>query len=432
MIEIFRPKKQYFFPESLEKTHLEKSQRDFQILPQIRNRHMEKIYLLDGARTPFGSFGGTLKDQSATELGVLAGKEAIARSQVDPSAIEESIWGNVVPSSKDAIYLSRHIGLKLGLPQTAPALSVNRLCGSGMESIVQAFRKIALGEASLVLAGGTESMSQAPYVVRNARWGVKYGSADFEDSLAQGLTDLYIGLPMGNTAENLAVQYGISRQEQDEWAVISQTRAESATQAGRLKEEIVPVTLPGKKPTTMDTDEFIRGASCADKLPTLKPAFLKDGTVTAGNASGINDGASAVLVAGESFVKKSGKSPLALIRGFGHSGCDPAKMGIGPALAIPKALKMAGLALSDMGLVEINEAFAAQYLAVQKELKLNPEITNVNGGAIAIGHPLGASGNRVSLTLAYEMRRRGVKYGVASLCIGGGQGIALVLENPSV
>jgi acetyl-CoA acetyltransferase family protein len=393
---------------------------------------MEKIFILDGARTAFGSFGGTIKDLSAIDLGVLAGKEAIERSSVKPEDIEESIWGNVVPSSKDAIYLSRHIGLKLGLPITSPALTLNRLCGSGMEAIIQAYRRIALSEASCILAGGSESMSQAPYVVRNARWGARYGNTEFEDSLAQGLTDLYVNLPMGNTAENLADQYKISRQEQDDWAVISQTRAEKSTQSGILKEEIVSVTIPGKKPIVFDADEFIRGSASKDKMPELKPAFKKDGTVTAGNASGINDGASAVLVASESFAKKTGKEPIAIIKGFGHSGCDPAKMGIGPALAIPKALKMAGLELKDIGLFEINEAFAAQYLAVQKELNLNPEITNVNGGAIAIGHPLGASGNRVSLTLAYEMKRRNVRYGVASLCIGGGQGIALVLENPKV
>ncbi|MCC5815957.1 MAG: acetyl-CoA C-acetyltransferase [Leptospira sp.] len=391
---------------------------------------MEKIYIIDGARTAFGSFGGSLKDLSAIDLGVLAGEEAIKRSKVDPKDIEESIWGNVVPSSKDAIYLARHIGLKLGIPQTAPALTLNRLCGSGMEAIIQAYRKIFMGEGSAILAGGTESMSQAPYVVRNARWGVKYGASEFEDSLATGLTDLYVGLPMGNTAENLAEQYKISRDEQDKWAITSQSRAEKATQDGILNAEIVKVTLPGKKPVEFSQDEFIRGASCADKLPSLKPAFNKEGTVTAGNASGINDGASAVIVANESGLKKTGREPLAIIKGFGHSGCDPAKMGIGPALAIPKALNMAGLTLKDMGLVEVNEAFAAQYLAVEKELGLNPDITNVNGGAIAIGHPLGASGNRVTLTLAYEMQRRGIKYGVASLCIGGGQGIALVLENP--
>lgn len=392
---------------------------------------MEQAVILDGARTGFGSFGGSLKDFGATEMGVEVAKAAIKKSGVDPKEISESIFGNVVPSGKDSIYLARHIGLKSGLPIEAPALTLNRLCGSGMESIVQAAKKIYLNEASLVLAGGTESMSQAPYVVRNARWGVRYGSAEFEDSLNQGLTDLYVELPMGMTAENLAAEYGISRQEQDDWAATSQERAEKATNAGILKEEIIPVTLGGKTPVFFDKDEYIKGAAGTSKLSQLKPAFKKDGTVTAGNASGINDGASAVIVSSKSYADKLGKKPLAIIRAYGHSGCDPAKMGIGPALAIPNALKSAGLTLADMGLIEVNEAFAAQYLAVQKELKLDPNKTNVNGGAIAFGHPLGASGNRVTLTLAYEMKRRKVKYGVASLCIGGGQGIAIILENPA-
>jgi acetyl-CoA C-acetyltransferase len=393
---------------------------------------MEKAVIIDGARTAFGSFGGTLKDIGATELGVIASKSALEKSNIKASEIEEIIFGNVVPSEKTSIYLARHIGLKSGLTVETPALTVNRLCGSGLESIILGAKKIYLNEANAILAGGTESMSQAPYVVRNARWGIKYGPTEFEDSLNQGLTDLYVDLPMGMTAENLAEQYKISRQEQDDWALISQERAERATLDGILKEEIVPITIPGKTPIVFDKDEFVRGKSVKDKLSGIKPAFKKDGTVTAGNASGLNDGACAVVVSSESFAKKLGKSPLAIIKSYGHSGCDPAKMGIGPALAIPKALKLAGLSLKDIGLIEINEAFAAQYLSVQKELGLNPEITNVNGGAIAIGHPLGASGARVTLTLAYEMRRRKVKYGIASLCIGGGQGIAIILENPLV
>ena len=388
---------------------------------------MEEAVIIDGARSAFGSFGGTLKDFGATEMGVEVAKAAIARAGVKVEDIGESIFGNVVPSGKDAIYLARHIGLKAGLKVETPALTVNRLCGSGMEAIILAAKKIYLNEASVVLAGGSESMSQAPYVVRNARWGIKYGPTEFEDSLNQGLTDLYVEL-----AENLAVQYSISRQEQDDWAALSQERAEKATIDGILKEEITPLTIAGKTPIVFEKDEFIRGKASKDKMASLKPAFKKDGTVTAGNASGINDGAGAVIVSSRSYADKLGKKPLAIIKGYGHSGCDPAKMGIGPALAIPRALAAAGLTLKDMGLVEVNEAFAAQYLAVQKELGLNPDITNVNGGAIAIGHPLGASGARVTLTLAYEMRRRKVKYGVASLCIGGGQGIAIVLENPNL
>ncbi len=393
---------------------------------------MEKAVILDGARTAFGSFGGTLKDISAVDMGVIVSKKAIEKSGVNASEIGESIFGNVVPAGKDAIYLARHIGLKSGLTVETPALTINRLCGSGLEAIILAAKKIYLNESSLVLAGGSESMSQAPYVVRNARWGVKYGATEFEDSLAQGLTDMYVELPMGMTAENLATQYSISREEQDSWAGISQERAEKATKDGTLNNEITAVTIAGKTPIVFDKDEFIRGAASKDKMGTLKPAFKKDGSVTAGNASGINDGAAAVVVANESYAKKIGKSPLAVIKAYGHSGCDPAKMGIGPALAIPNALKACGLDLKDIGLFEINEAFAAQYLAVAKELKLNPEITNVNGGAIAIGHPLGASGTRVTLTLAYEMNRRKVKYGIASLCIGGGQGIAIILENPNI
>ena len=393
---------------------------------------MEQAVILDGARTAFGNFGGTIKDISATELGVHVSKAAIEKSGVKPEEIGESIFGNVVPAGKDAIYLARHIGLKAGLKVETPALTVNRLCGSGMEAIILAAKKIYLNESSLVLAGGSESMSQAPYVVRNARWGVRYGHAEFEDSLNQGLTDMYVELPMGMTAENLASQYSITREEQDEWASISQERAEKSTADGVLKQEISAITIPGKTPIVFDKDEFIRGKSTKDKISSLKPAFKKDGSVTAGNASGINDGAAAVIVSSKSYAEKIGKKPLAIIKSYGHSGCDPAKMGIGPALAIPRALSAAGLTLQDMGLIEVNEAFAAQYLAVQKELGLNPEITNVNGGAIAIGHPLGASGARVTLTLAYEMNRRKVKYGVASLCIGGGQGIALVLENPNL
>ncbi|NBU98674.1 MAG: acetyl-CoA C-acetyltransferase [Spirochaetia bacterium] len=393
---------------------------------------MEQAVILDGVRTAFGTFGGTIKDISATELGVITAKKAMEKVGINPSEISESIYGNVIPSEKNAIYLARHIGLKAGLPIEVPALTVNRLCGSGMEAIVLASKKIFLGEGEVVLAGGVESMSQAPYVVRNARWGVRYGSSEFEDTLNQGLTDIYVELPMGLTAENLAEQYKISREEQDNWASISQERAENATNEGRLKDEITAITIPGKNPIVFDKDEFIRGKAAKDKMATLKPAFKKEGTVTAGNASGINDGGCSLIISSASYAKSKGKTPLAIIKGYGHSGCDPAKMGIGPALAIPKALKVANLNLKDIGLIEINEAFAAQYLAVQKELGLNPEITNVNGGAIAIGHPLGASGARVTLTLAYEMKRRKVKYGVASLCIGGGQGIAIVLENPNV
>ena len=388
-----------------------------------------KPVILDGTRTPFGSFGGSLKDHSAVELGEIVSRDLFARLDINPAETGEVIFGNVIQSSKDAVYLARHVALRSGLPVNIPALTVNRLCGSGLESVIQACRQIALGENELILTGGTESMSQAPYIVRDGRWGAKYGNTEFEDSLTTGLTDQYTGLPMGMTAENLADIYKISRTEQDEWAAISQERAEKARDSV-FSEEITPVILKDRSKTTFSKDEFIRGASSREKLPALKPVFKKDGTVTAGNASGINDGASAILVASEKYAKNRGIDPLASIIAYSHTGCDPATMGIGPAVAIPIALKKAGLKLEDIGLVEINEAFAAQYLAVQKELNLRPEITNVNGGAIAIGHPLGASGSRITLSLAREMQRRGVRYGIASLCIGGGQGIAVILENP--
>ncbi|MEM7182187.1 MAG: acetyl-CoA C-acetyltransferase [Spirochaetota bacterium] len=392
---------------------------------------MEEVVILEGARTAFGSFGGSLAKIGATELGKIASQEAVAKSGVSVEDIEECIFGNVIQSEKNAAYLARHIALHSGLSQTTPALTLNRLCGSGMESILQASRQIRCGEAEVILAGGVESMSQAPFVVRDARWGVKYGHSEFEDTLFQGLIDMYVDLPMGATAENLAKKYQISREEQDEWACTSQERAEAATNSGILREEMVAVEISGKNPISFATDEFIKGSKSREKIGKLRPVFQKEGSVTAGNASGINDGASAVVVSSASFAQKSGKKPLAKVIGYAYSGCDPKIMGIGPALAVPKALKAAGLQLRDMQRIEINEAFAAQYLAVEKELGLDPEITNVNGGAIAIGHPLGASGNRVVLTLAYELRRKQLRYGLASLCIGGGQGIAMVLENPS-
>lgn len=391
---------------------------------------MEEAVIIDGARIAFGSFGGSLKDTGVEDMGVEVAKAAIERSGVDKKDIVEIVLGNVIQSGVGPSYHARHIGTRVGLSQDASALAVNRLCGSGMEAVIQGARKIYLNEGEVVLACGSESMSQAPYISRSARYGARYGHAELEDSLIHALTDSMYKAIMGITAENLAEKYKISREEQDEWAGISQERAEKATVEGRFKDEIIPITVGGRTPVVFEKDEFIRGAASKAKMSSLKPAFKEGGTVTAANASGINDGAGALIVASASYAKKIGKTPLAKIKGYGISGCDAQIMGIGPAYAIPKALKMAGLSMSDIGLFEVNEAFAAQYLAVQKELKLDPAITNVNGGAIAIGHPLGASGSRVTLTLAYEMKRRKVKYGVASLCIGGGQGIAIVLENP--
>lgn len=386
-------------------------------------------YLVDGARTPFGKFGGGLKDYSSSDLAVITAKETIRKTGVDPETIQESIYGNVIQDNQDSAYLARHIGLRSGLSEESSALTVNRLCGSGLESILIGSRKILSGENDLILAGGTESMSNAPFVLQNARWGNKYGNTIAEDRLAQSLTDCFADLTMGMTAENISQKYGISRSEQDVWAGISQVMAEKATQSGIFSKEIVPVQTTGKKPILLAKDEQIRGAECVDQLKNLPTAFLKEGTVTAGNASGINDGAASVLLASESWISESGTKPLAKILGYSNVGCDPKMMGLGPVFAVPKALQKAGLALQDIDLFEINEAYASQTLAVIRQLGLDPEKTNVNGGAIAIGHPLGASGTRVTLALAYELKRRGLRYGVASLCIGGGQGIAIVLEN---
>lgn len=387
------------------------------------------VVILDGVRTPFGKFGGGLKDYSSSELAVITAKEAIRKIRLDPEEIEESIYGNVIQDDKDSAYLARHIGLRSGLNESSSALTVNRLCGSGMESVIIGSRKILSGENNLILAGGTESMSNAPFVLKNARWGNKYGNTIAEDRLAQSLNDCYVDLTMGMTAENIAKFFQISRQDQDEWAGISQVRAESATKSGIFSEEIIAVLSKGKNSQWVEKDELIRGISCVEQLKTLPTAFLKEGSITAGNSSGINDGAASLLIASDKWSEEKNLKPLAKIIGYATVGCDPKMMGLGPVFAIPKALQLAGVRLEDVDLFEINEAYASQTLAVIRELNLNPDKTNVNGGAIAIGHPLGASGTRVILTLAYELRRRNLKYGVASLCIGGGQGIAIVLEN---
>ncbi|PJZ44562.1 thiolase family protein [Leptospira brenneri] len=387
------------------------------------------VVILDGVRTPFGKFGGGLKDYSSSELGVITAKETIRKLGLDPGEIEESIYGNVIQDDKDSAYLARHIGLKSGLKESSSALTVNRLCGSGMESIIIGSRKILSKENNLMLVGGTESMSNAPFVLKNARWGNKYGDTVAEDSLAQSLTDCYADLTMGMTAENIANHFKISRSEQDDWAGISQVRAEKASETGIFSEEMIPVASKGKNAALIQRDEQIRGISCVDQLQKLPTAFLKEGSVTAGNSSGINDGAASLLIASTKWSEENKIKPLAKIIGYANVGCDPKMMGLGPVFAIPKALQNAGVKFEEVDRFEINEAYAAQTLAVMRELNLDPQKTNVNGGAIAIGHPLGASGARVVLTLAYELKRKNLKYGVASLCIGGGQGIAMVLEN---
>ncbi|KGP90278.1 beta-ketoadipyl CoA thiolase [Pontibacillus chungwhensis BH030062] len=390
---------------------------------------MENVYILEGARTPFGSFGGVLKDVDPTQLGVTASKGAIERSGIRAEDLDFSVMGNVIHSAKNAPYLARHIALQAGLPYESPALAVNRLCGSGLQSVISAAQSIQLGEGQAALAGGVDSMSLAPYALHGSRFGTKLGAPKLDDMLWAALTDEYIGAGMGMTGENLADQYEVSREEQDAYAARSHQSAAAARESGKFAEEIVPVELKTRKGTqVVDTDEHIREDTTAEKLSGLKPAFKKDGSVTGGNASGINDGAGAVVLAGESFVESRGLKPLGRIVSWAVAGVDPSIMGIGPAPAIRKALEKASLSLDDMSLIEVNEAFASQYIAVEKELGLDRDKVNVNGGAIALGHPVGASGTRVLYTLMKELKRRNERYGVASLCIGGGQGIAMVVE----
>ncbi|MGB0036376.1 MAG: acetyl-CoA C-acyltransferase [Candidatus Acidiferrales bacterium] len=390
------------------------------------------VVILQGARTPMTRFMGSFDSTSAIDLGAAAGREAIRRSGADPAEFDHVIIGNVMQTSADAIYGARHVGLKAGLPAETPAVTVNRLCGSGMESISQSAQRILLGEAKLVLAGGMENMSQCPHVIRGARTGFKLGQGKLEDSLMSGLHDSYCGFSMSETAENLAAEQSITRRACDEYALRSQHAAEAAFRAGKLKEEIFSVEVKkGKKTIEVAEDDHRRPDTTMEVLESLPPAFRKDGIVTAGNASGIVDGAAAVVMTHAKIAQERGWKPLGRIVAWAAAGVPPRIMGIGPVPAIQKALALAGLKLDQMDLVEVNEAFAAQYLAVEKILGLNRDKTNVNGGAIALGHPLGASGTRLVLTLLLELRRRNARYGVASACIGGGQGIAVIVESVS-
>lgn len=390
------------------------------------------VVFVSGARTGFGSFGGTLKDLSATDLGVIAAQGAIARGGIDPQTIDHVVFGNVLQTSADAIYLARHVGLRAGAPVETPAVTVNRLCGSGFEAITQAAQQIVLGESQVVLAGGTESMSQAPHIVRGARWGLRLGPAPpFEDSLWEALRDPGCGLSMAETAEKLADQYRLSRQAVDCYAARSQSCAAAGWQAGAFADEILPVPIQNRKSRQTEAwmaDEHMRPGTTAEGLAKLPPYFKKDGVVTAGNASGICDGAAALVVANARHAAERGVRPLGRLLGWASAGVEPSTMGLGPVPASRRALARAGLRLEDMDLIEINEAFAAQYLAVEQELGLDRERTNVDGGAIAIGHPLGASGARITLHLLHALRRRGGRYGLGSACIGGGQGAAVVVE----
>ena len=388
------------------------------------------VFILGGKRTPMGEYVGALKDISAIDLGAVAARGALETTGVQPDEIDHTVIGNALQTSGDAIYGARHVALKAGVPFDRPALTVNRLCGSGIQSIISGAHMIQLGEAQTCLVGGMESMSQAPHVIRGARSGFALGQGKLEDSLMVALLDTYCNTPMAGTAENLARKFEISREEQDKYALRSQHEAKRAKDAGFLAEEIVPVEVKTRKGSVQVTDDdHPRPETTLEGLAKLKPAFAQDGFVTAGNASGIVDGAAALVIAGEEFVKPRDLKPMGRIVSWAYAGVEPDIMGIGPVPATRAALDKAGLSLSDMDLVEVNEAFAAQYLAVEKELGLDRSRTNVNGGAIALGHPLGATGTRLVLTVLHELHRRSGRYGLATACIGGGQGIAMIVER---
>lgn len=395
--------------------------------------HQRDVVVLSGKRTGFGTFGGSLKDLTATDLGVVSSKAAMEAAGVTPDQVEHTFFGNALQTSSDAIYLARHVALRSGVPQERPALTVNRLCGSGFEAIVQGAKEIVLGEADVCLTGGTESMSQAPHVIRGARWGrkLRLGPAgeQFEDLLWQALLDTNCGLTMAQTAEELAERYDVTREEADAVAVASQQRAKAAWDAGHFDAEITEVVIETRKgETTYAADEHMRPDTTMDALGSLRPYFKKDGLVTAGNASGIGDGSASAVLASAEWAEANGMRPLGRIVSWGFVGVEPQVMGIGPAPAARLALEKAGMSLEDMDLVEVNEAFAPQYKSVEKELGLDPERTNVNGGAIAITHPLAASGARITIHLLHELRRRGETLGLGSACIGGGQGGAVIVE----
>lgn len=388
----------------------------------------EEIVVIDGARTAFTEFGGSLRDVSAIDMAAATAREAIQRSGVESEEIDQVVIGNVIQSSADAIYMGRHVGLKAGVPKHVPALTVNRLCGSGLQAIINVAQSIQLGESKIGIAGGTENMSQVPHVIRGARWGIPLGKAPMEDYLWEALYDPYGKCSMAITAENLAEKYEITREEIDAFACKSHQLALKAIESGRFAEEIIPYKVKVRKgEKIVDRDEHPRETT-VHTLAKLPARFKENGVVTAGNASGINDGAASLIVASASYAESRNLKPLARLVSWGIVGVEPKYMGIGPAPAIAQALERANMKVADLDLIEINEAFGAQYLACQKELGFDPDIGNVNGGAIALGHPLGASGARISLSLLYEMKKRNKKFGASALCIGGGQGIAAIWE----
>ena len=392
---------------------------------------MREVVIVSAVRTPVGTFGGALGKTPATALGALVIKEAMKRAGITPEQVDEVIMGSVLQGGQGQ-NPARQASIQAGIPQEVPSWTLNKLCGSGIKSIVCAAQTIMVGDADIVIAGGMESMTMAPYILPKARTGYRMGNNTIVDSMiSDGLTDAFSNDHMGVTAENIAEQFGISRAEQDHYSVTSQNRAEAAIKAGKFEEEIIPVTIPQRKgdPIVVSQDEFPRFGATYEAFAKLRPAFKKEGTVTAGNASGINDGAGAVVVMAKDKAEELGLTPLATIVSWGSAGVDPQIMGTGPIPASRKALKKAGLKIEDIDLVEANEAFASQTLRVAKELKLDMTKTNVNGGAIALGHPVGASGTRILVTLLHEMKRKNAHRGLATLCIGGGQGIALIVER---
>lgn len=392
---------------------------------------MREAVIVSAVRTPIGSFGGSFKDVSAIHLGIIAAKAALTKAKVKPEMIDEVIFGNILQAGLGQ-NAARQVSIGAGIPVEVPSMTINKVCGSGLKTVSLAAQAILLGEADVVLAGGTENMSLAPYTISKARWGLRMGDGAIVDYMVQdGLTDVFNNCHMGITAENIAEQWSITREAQDKFALESQLRAEKAIKSGRFKDEIIPVEIPQKKgdPILVDTDEFPRFGSTIEALSKLKPAFKKDGTVTAGNASGINDGAAAIVLMSKEKADELGLEPLATIVAFASAGVDPKIMGYGPVPATKKALAKAGMTIKDIDLVEANEAFAAQSLAVIKDLELDLEKTNVNGGAIALGHPVGCSGTRILVTLIHEMIKRDLKTGLATLCIGGGQGTSIILRR---